>query len=657
MQDYWDFYHDCCQVVPENAFCARARQKTIYQFDNTGNDNSNEIVKELASFYYMCGNRRFNDDVKPSPVYDHFFQLQRSYHLNMLPQHNAVAFFQGLMELCRDEARNGEDKKLPQRESYFMLKHLLPYVLPCRGFVFGSSFYAEGVYCIHPCDLDYVIFPDYDSKAHMEFDRNVLFSQAELRMARLFPKERGFYTKTVMSLSREKERIEEWYKEASDKGKVSANSDHPKPWTGDLEKLEEMFWAFFEIYRNYCVNQGKSIEADLDRLKKAAHAIFKMEQMYRDLCDIMKITDKTENVCAKQKWLETIQAEISTPDMWSGIEALRKPLHSEDIPELYKLLAAQDTLSRRQTEQYPILNRKLPIAHLGRNERTALRWYIRSKVARIIDWLYCGEQRSSLRKIMPHYLLHLFTNDGKPLNPFKKRPYDFGLKRLNFHEGISFCKHPTVKHKQELDYCLYQDILVWCDRYFKGEWDRPLCNALYTFCRLHLVTREPSSDTQFVHNELAVLKEGIWRVFDMPISLFPQRTQIEVSANEFYDFYYYNTEPDVKTVRKALKEHIITEEDAENYKALVFLDVRGFGCSFHPNEWYDKIEDWLTGIINRNEAILQYINAAGADTAFRQAQIDLAIQFICCRKIQEDMTKEVLTFCKEVFSPDCKSDC
>ena len=642
-----DFYNSYSQKLTADINC-RVRAKEIYQFEGITShpDYADRNAQELACFYAMCGNYRFGQYRNLNSA----LALVLIQQQKRLPYHNAIAFFQGVKEL-----------DFTDKLSYTLLNKLLPYVLSSRGFVFSTSFYAEGLYCLHPCDLDYTTIEPYDAR---KVYANVLRSQAELRIGRSFQEEKNFYSRIIYNLSHQKEQIECWLTEAENEH-INPNTDkYPPPWKGDIEEIEGIFWSFFEIYSTYCesqVNQASQtgsedislIRDELSKLKKAAQFIIGMERILRSIEAIKKVKDKNQNIQNKIAWLNSFRAEILTDDMQLGLKVLVDISNIEDFPQLYDLITRQDTLSTYQLKNYPILDKNLPVYKLGNKEGKELRWHRRTGIGSIIDWLYRGAKKRSLRKIMPFYLLDLFANDMKPLRPFKRNPHYFRPSELKFQGEISFCPHPTVIRKQESHYNLYQGLLAWCDRYFKGEWDRSLCNALYTFYRRHLVTQPPSKETNFLCNDLSVLKDALQQIFDMSPAVFPQRTQMEISMNEFYDFYYYNPDPDIKAVRKALRK-LVTDEDANEYKELAFLDKQGIGYSFHPDAWFDQIENWVSKIESQDKTVLEYINKSNADAAFHQAQIDLAIQFICSQKIRENMVQEVLVFCKRVFSPGCK---
>ena len=247
-------------------------------------------------------------------------------------------------------------------------------------------------------------------------------------------------------------------------------------------------------------------------------------------------------------------------------------------------------------------------------------------------------------------MLDFFANDEKPLRPFKRDPFYFKPNKLKFLAEISFSTHPTVVRKQKCHYKLYLALITWCDKYFKGEWDRPLCHALYTFHRCHLVTQPPSVETQYINNDLCVLRERIHKTFNMMPAMFPQRKDKAISMNEFYDFVEYSTDPEIIKIRKALRK-LVGEEEAQEYKKLAFLDPRGLGYSFHPDEWFQRIENWLDAVTQKDPTVLEYIEKDPSNMGIRQTQVDLTIQFLCSRIIQESMTEEVLVFCKQVFSP------
>ena len=111
-------------------------------------------------------------------------------------------------------------------------------------------------------------------------------------------------------------------------------------------------------------------------------------------------------------------------------------------------------------------------------------------------------------------------------------------------------------------------------------------------------------------------------------AMFPQRKDKAISMSEFYDFFYYSTDQETKKVRKVLHK-LVGEEETQEYRALAFLNPRGLGCSFHPDEWFQKIENWLDEVEQKDAAVLEYIAQDPSNVGIRQTQVDLAIQFSC----------------------------
>lgn len=214
MEDFINAY--CQELTADMNF--RVRAKEIYQFEGMALDPgyADRNAQELVHFYAMCGSYQFGQYANLDPILERLLEKLP----NTLPYHNAIAFFQSVMEM-----------DFANQSSYIQLKDLLPYGLSCYGFVFGTSFYAEELYCLHPCDLAYTIIESHDTR---KVYTGVLRSQAELRIGRSFQKEKNFYSTIVWNLSRQKEQIEQWIKEAEDKSESANLDSYPPPWEGDL---------------------------------------------------------------------------------------------------------------------------------------------------------------------------------------------------------------------------------------------------------------------------------------------------------------------------------------------------------------------------------------------------------------------------------------
>ena len=129
--------------------------------------------------------------------------------------------------------------------------------------------------------------------------------------------------------------------------------------------------------------------------------------------------------------------------------------------------------------------------------------------------------------------------------------------------------------------------------------------------------------------------------------MFPQYTDYSISTNEFMYFFYVDRSVQVKEIRKYLNK-LITSELASEYKELAFLTPMGFGFSVHPVDWYKDIANWLSDIINGDKILSEYIKLDDKNLA----QIELAIQFLCCERIKEEMSLAVLCYLKQLMAPN-----
>lgn len=626
-----------------------AVEKMIYQFEPwAGNVGSwNTIMMELAKFHSMCGNYAFNYLTKWDLELEKTGSINIKYHIPSLvprlPSHNAVAFFQKFMK-----------RDISKQHQQYMIQHVFPYALASHGFVFGTVFGREDLNCVRPCDMDYVV----PYRPDPNILKGVLMSHAQIKSGRNFISERMRWPHIFRKISNQRICIEEWIERYKLEGNGPSN-DFPAAWSGDIDEWESMFSDFFNCYNIYCTSQinekdlYKRAETNkqLEWIKLSAHFIFRMERLTQRLDDIKKIADQEKNIFEKKRWLSDFKKELSDELTVMELDAMRNISPKTVQPSLekeslYAYILRPNEISKTTLKYYPLLDEAVAVHRLKKSERNWC-WYRQHPVARIINHLCHGPRRKTLREVLPFYFLDHFIHKEKPLRPFTRKIYHFYPDKLTFDGEISFCEHPYAVRFQECHYGLYQFLLAWCDRYYPKEWDRKLCNALYTFYRPHLVTTEPSAETNFLGNEFSLLKEAISQALDIEISIFPQYAEDTISANDFYYFYYVNTDPKVRKLRRDLQK-LVTDDIAERYKKIAFLDPGGLGYSLHSKEWHQRIANFLANVIRKDKSILQY---TGENTALNLAQIELAIQFICCQKIRQKMTQDVLCYCKKILGP------
>lgn len=602
------------------------------------------IMMELAKFHAMCGNNMFRHLAKQWDIYlDITDFIHRCNGPLTIPYHNAVAFFQRFITL-----------DIPKKHQQHLLQSILPYALSCRGFVFGTAFDREGVKCIRPCDMDYIepFLPD------PAIWKNILMSQAQLNSGYNFMVGTKQCQRVLFEISNETRYIESWL-ERYRSGEDRYSDDFSEPWSRDIDKWEIMFWDFFNYYQTYCISQisganeykRKEIKEQLCWIESSACFIFKMERLSQRLEAIKKISDRQQNICEKQRWLSDIKNELFDESTVKELDALQKTSGKIIPPSLegrsiYGYILCPEKLSKQNLDNYPLLDENIAMYKLKNPERS-LYWYRKHPIAQTIDLLCRGPRRKILRKVLPFYLLNHFIHKEKPLRPFTRKIHHFYPDKLVFSGDISFCEHPNAKRLQECHYSLYQFLVKWCNCYFPKEWDRKLCNALYTFHRPHLITSEPSADTAFLKNNFARLRDSVSQSLDIDVSALPQYTEHTISANEFYQFFYIDTTPKVKKLREVLQK-LVTSEIADQYKELAFLAPDGLGYSLHSKGWHQNMAEFLSNVISKDECVLQYVDESSTPNL---AQVELAIQFICCQKIQEKMTQDVLCYCKKILGP------
>lgn len=103
----------------------------------------------------------------------------------------------------------------------------------------------------------------------------------------------------MFELSRQRERIEEWWQ----KGPRNINKERVKPWSGDINERQNKFWSFFDIFEKYSLQlTGKYCESEKEQLndiRNIASFIFKLEKLMSELDEIAKILNEADNIKAK----------------------------------------------------------------------------------------------------------------------------------------------------------------------------------------------------------------------------------------------------------------------------------------------------------------------------------------------------------------------
>lgn len=626
-----------------------AAEKMIYQYEPLqGNLNlweKNTI--ELAKFHSMCGNHIFQHLTGQHGIVSHFELLHLKYHIERFPYHNAAAFFQHLIEL-----------DLPKTALQFILQHLFPYAVAAHGFVFGTAFSGEHLNCVRPCDMDYITpyFPDPN------IPKGVLMSQAQLKSGYDFISEKNRYSRVLADISNQQRYVATWLKDCRAET-TSGTERFPKPWSGDLDHSEQMFTDFFKGYCGYCISQfsegdllqRKKVEEQLSLVERSARFIFRLERLSQQLESVRKIKDNEQNIVEKQRWLAKLKQELSDPATALEFDAMQTiapeitPVSLDSI-DLYAYVLYHDTFTKTTLKTFPLLDKTSALRRLTVWEEK-LYWYRKHPVARTIDLLCRGPRKETLRRILPFYLLDHFLQKEKPMRPFHRKIYHFDPDKLQFHGKFSYCEHPHAVRLQESHHIFYQFLLTWCSEYYPKQWDRKLSNALYTFHRSHLVTAPPTEETHFLHNDFSLLEKGISQALDVNVDMFPQYAPQKINSNEFYHFFYIDTASEVRQCRKDLQK-LVTMEIAQQYKQLAFLSKNGFGYSLHPRSWHRSMAEWLHKTISKSQAVVQYVDAEQSKQSLRLAQVELAVQFMCCQLIQEEMTRKVLHYCKTVMSPE-----
>ena len=337
MQEFVSNY--CEQITKDINFTVK--EKRIYRFEEIGPnlEYSSKNMNELASFYYLCGFRTFEHCIKYGPIFFKFAHIRHHTQSFALPVHNAVAFFQELKKL---------QQSLPHKEMCSVLTQLLPYALPCYGFVFGTSFYAEELYCIHPCDLKYTTPQNFVGDEIYKMREEVLRSQAELQVGRDFLLEKCSLNNTIHNLVRQKSIVEQWVQESNANSGKKLEKYLP-PWRMDIATTKAMFEDFIDLYCEYSLKQlgnqntyPEKVKSGLNEIKSIAQIFFVLEGLYRELENVITVGDEVTNINCKCRWLENVHTELERPGMQENYKIMKGskigPKNQEDIPELYDLI-------------------------------------------------------------------------------------------------------------------------------------------------------------------------------------------------------------------------------------------------------------------------------------------------------------------------------
>lgn len=638
-------------IMPEmirNAEFNHATERMIYQFESNsfGLDQADRNIRYLADFYSMCGYDYFKKYSSRS-----IFDYLPNWGL-VLPANNAIAFFDSLINM---------EHNMERRQIRKTLEDLLPYVLSCRGFVFGTVFNAHNIESVRPCDTAYIT-PFFEDES---IYGNLLRTQAELKGGHTYDKEYKSYVRAVFELSRQRELIEEWWQ----KGPRNIIKERVKPWSGDINERQNKFWSFFVIFKKYSLQlAGESSESELNDICNIASFIFKLEKLMSELDEIAKILNEADNIKAKAEWLNRLNILLSAESNYAILQKISANCEPKSIDDYDEQTILREYIKKRPQPSFavlyenPILDKNKPFYKFRGSEKKRLYFYRNYPVARWIDVINRGPKEERFIKILPFYFTVLFLHKQNAERLFDRVPRTFSLKKLECSGDVSTSKYQNAVDNQICHYNFYQSMIDWCNRYFPGEYNRNLCNAFYTYTRPHIVQEPAAAENHFIGNQIYVLQRALQHVFEFDTSLFPQYAKWKITSNDFVSFFFVDQHSEIKRIRRQL-QNLITKEKAQEYKILAFLGPDGLGISFMPENWHKALAEWLSEMIQIDQEIFQYAaksakfdyagNEKPADpTAYNLAQIEVSIQYLCCKIIGEEMCTEVLKFCKRILGPE-----
>lgn len=634
----------------------RVDKRLTYHFENAdiGLVHWERLKISISEFYTVCGHRYANA-ILSSDLWLLANYIRRRMKFFFLPVHNPVAFFYHLT-----------DSTFANETHYQLFDTLLPYVLSCSGILFGTAFDREGIHTVRPCDIKYIV-PAHDNRDMYTIYADLLEAQAKLKSGHSFKSDFAHYSRVVYELSLQRKRIIEWRNDWENEHTRKPDRppfSRPLPWSDNLENLnkwEDMFFSFLDLYERYCMSQlpesspmqQKTCKQALQDIRLSAQFIFQMERMTLPLLDALQIEDPEQNRMYREQWIKDARATLQSESAVSQLNALKNSFQND----FYALTNANYIFAHitsssdallvpNQQNNCPLLNELSVFRRLTAKEKQDLFWYRKLPVAHWIEQLCSPSSKPSLRKIFPFYLGYFFWNKEKPLRPFERSNSRFSPKSLPFDSKIASSSHVHAIRLQNSHHKFYLDLITWCKKYYPGEAALPLCHALYTFHRRHLVTEPPSPENYHLPNDLHIIYQGLLRLFDFPVSMLPQYTENPITENEFNYFFYVDTSQEVKQIRKHIRS-MITDELASTYGKLTFLDPDGFGHSYFTKKWHQNLATWLSDLINEDRTLSAYVSGGDPNLA----QIELAIQFSCCQQLRQIWANDVLRCYKNCLFP------
>ncbi len=622
-------------------------------------------------------------------LYFEVLEFQRLSRLLKLPTHNAVAFFEALIqlekELCIEQTRCAK------------LKLLLLWAISGRGYLFGTAFDWEHSLAVRPCDFGLFQLTDKESD---EYWRLALENQLALKDGAYFREDYLYCETIIRDIERQNELVSEWMK-----------MDRAQQGT-KVKLTEQDILSFFEIYKDYCTEQApksgneksvcsvskqKELERDLQYIEETIHLLIDLEHLCHRLEEILTIPEDDVRLEKKNQWLDDLNDFLHNKTGKAKLEhaveiAQRDGKSKEAMPAMLGLhdfftASKTDSLSWRKT--YPILDRSKAIRSLNENERNALHGYQKHPFYQCFQQIQKELSRKWVAQAGPYYLVHWFINKLQPKIPFLKRSYRFTDKHIQLTDKITLEADWRQTFFQQCHLNFFHKLCQWyyeicCTNETLECCNERLCMALYARCRHQVVKLDwLPFESRRVHVNCDS-ERPIFRLFNQldglfEYSQFPVYAKTMCRPEDMFYFFYEKEDQSICNVKRRIRKQLKHENLAlfQSYKQIAFLSEYGIGHGIMPKEWHMQMANWLETVIKSDPMIESYaagesdpyylgsgislsslngaIDTSKADIIHPEdlqpnlAVVEWYIQKVCSKMIAADLCPRVLSLCKRVF--------
>ncbi|MEH2940803.1 hypothetical protein [Lawsonibacter sp. JLR.KK007] len=541
-----------------------------------------------------------------------------------MPTHNAVAFFETAIEKEK-ELRASSAK----RDAFRSLIHL---ALSGRGFVFGTAFDGERPLSVRPCDsLESFNIPAESSE---KFRQIAWRNNALLSGAVYFQQDYACCQRIIDELKKQSEITSGWL-------------GIDKAIKNDAVVLSEKnIRDFFEIYREYCIEQtgagenratceiaeGQKVLQDLRYIEETIMLLISLDQLIHRLEAVLEIPADNLRLSEKIQWLDDFYEWLRNADQdklnhVTGIELGVTPLLGLND---FIIAAKSGAPPKGLEKQLPILDRKVASKSLRRSERQALYEYQKHPFYQCFRGIQSELSKVWVAEVAPFYLMHWFINKLNPKGPFLKKSYKFTNVHIQIADSV---KAPEDWRLFFFQHCHLHFFDKLCDWYETARSENPtlapcnqkLCNALYARCRNQLVKQEwlvvgsehmppDSNDTgselipDISDSEIPIFMlyqqlDGMFDCFHIPV----YAKSMCRTDNLFY-FFYEKQDLRVVKIKRKIREILRREKHAlvKRYKEIAFLNPDGIGHGIMPLEWHQRLAEYLESVIKSDSDVKKY---------------------------------------------------